>query len=142
MSTDLDPGLAPGPLGLHRLVDDEAGAHHGALGVPDQGLHVGVLIDRLLDVVEGLAPHLLVPVVALAAVLEHAHGVFGVDAVGHVAEAAEALEGVATARVQEAIQRPRAKVVLPARRRFDLVRPLAVLKGRHAPRLEFVGERP
>ena len=139
--TDLDTGLAPCLLSLHGLVDEEAGADHGALGVPDQGIHIGVLVDRLLNVVEGLPPHLLVPVVALAAVLEHAHRVLGVDAVRHVAEAAEALKGVAAARVQEAVQRARAEVVLPAGGRLDLVRPLAVLKGRHATRLELVSQR-
>ena len=76
----------------HCFVDNQAGTHHGTLGVADYGIHVGVFIERLEHIVHGIMPNLLVPVFALAA-----------------------------ARIKKAVQRPSAKVVLPSCRRLDFV---------------------
>lgn len=108
------------------LLDDKGSANHGALGVANYGIDVRVLLECLEDVVQGIAPDLLVPVLTLASVLEHAHGVLSIDTVRHVPQAAKVGEVVAVPRVKKAEQWAGTEVVLPSFRRLNLVGTLGV----------------
>lgn len=126
----------------HHLLHDHACADHGTLRVANNGVDVGVGIDGLENFVHGLAPDVLMPLLALPGLLEQADCILGVYAVRHVAQTAQILEVVSMTSIHEAEERARPKVVFPTYRWVNLMPPLSVGEGREATLFKLIGQRP